>query len=104
MPPGYAPAEAFVAMQLGKNPFGELRKPDLDYQDKIGNLYWGTPDMVVEKIKEFHRRVGGVGHMMLMGQAGPTPFAKTAAHLKLLAGEVYPRLKELSAPEARAAE
>jgi alkanesulfonate monooxygenase SsuD/methylene tetrahydromethanopterin reductase-like flavin-dependent oxidoreductase (luciferase family) len=103
-PPGYLSPEAYVSMQTSAFLAGELRSPDIGVQEGVGNLYWGTPDRVVALIEEFHRRVGGIGHLMLMGQAGPTPYAKTAAHLKLLAEEVYPRLKELRAPAAAAAE
>jgi alkanesulfonate monooxygenase SsuD/methylene tetrahydromethanopterin reductase-like flavin-dependent oxidoreductase (luciferase family) len=96
--PGYVSVEAIAAMRKqGLAPAGfEAAKPDIDTQIEKGNLFCGSPDTVFKQIKKFHDHVGGVGHMMLMMQAGPMDTPDVVKSLTLFAKEVYPRLKELS--------
>ncbi len=104
-PPGYVSPKQAVAMRMaGSHDLGDLRKPDVDVQTALGNLYWGTPDKVAAQTAKFHEQVGGLGHLLLMGQAGGMSYASTASHLKLLAQEVSPHLEELGRAEAHAAE
>ena len=67
------------------------------------------PAAIVERLRHHDLRVaalfnthghidhiGGVGHLMLMMQAGPMDSPDVIKSLTLFAKEVYPRLKELS--------
>ncbi|MDA0241193.1 MAG: LLM class flavin-dependent oxidoreductase [Proteobacteria bacterium] len=103
-PPGYIPPEAYAAMTAPNANAEKMRAPDVDFQTDFGNLYWGTPDTVVAQINTFNERVGGVGNMLLTGHAGPMTHKDTERYLKMMAAEVYPRLKEIGAPERAAAE
>jgi alkanesulfonate monooxygenase SsuD/methylene tetrahydromethanopterin reductase-like flavin-dependent oxidoreductase (luciferase family) len=100
-PPGYMPAEAMVKLAGGERT-AAFRKIDLDFQIDFGNMFTGTPDTVAKQIRKFHDGVGGLGNMLMMGQAGHMTTEETAAHLKLFAKEVMPQLRELR--EIKAAE
>lgn len=94
-PPGYLPPEAFAAMARGKGPNPAFRSPDIDVQIELGNLFCGTPDTVAAGIKDLYARVGGVGHMMLMGHSGHMTHTETAAHLRRLGSDVLPQVASL---------
>ena len=102
-PPGYVPTEALMAMQSGQAGAIELRTPDVEIQKNAGNLFAGNPDTVVNQIKTFYDRVGGVGHLILMGHGGFMTGAEASKHLKLLGNEVLPQLQDLTPPEPAAA-
>ena len=68
-----------------------------------GVVFCGTPDQVYDQLKKFYDHVGGFGNLLSMGQAGHLSHADTCKSLKLLANEVYPRLKELSKSKSIAA-
>lgn len=103
IPPGYMPAETMI--KLSGERTAAFRKVDVDFQIGFGNMFAGSPDSVVKQIKAFHDAVGGVGHMLLMGQSGHMTTVEVAPSLKLLAKEVMPQLKDLSrAPQTKAAE
>jgi len=98
--PGYVSAEALAAMRkAGFSPAGfdyNSRPPSVDEQIEKGNMFCGSPDTVFKQIKKFHDHIGGLGHLMLMMQAGPMDSPDVIKSLTLFAKEVYPRLKELS--------
>jgi alkanesulfonate monooxygenase SsuD/methylene tetrahydromethanopterin reductase-like flavin-dependent oxidoreductase (luciferase family) len=98
--PGYVSAERLAAMRKhGLVPAGVESvggKMDLDAHIEKGNLFCGNPDTVARQIKMFHDHVGGIGHLMLMGQAGPMDSPDVVKSLTLFAKEVYPRVRELS--------
>ncbi len=102
-PPGYMPPEVMVNLGGGERT-AAFRRLDLDYQINFGNMFCGSPDTVVKQIKAFHDGVGGIGNMLLMGQAGHMETPEVASHLKRLAKDVVPQLKSLGASAARAAE
>lgn len=75
--------------------------PDLDDLIERGIIFCGNPDTVYRQIKHFYDYVGGFGHILSMGQAGFLGHKETIKGIRLLAREVYPRLKEeLRLPEA----
>jgi alkanesulfonate monooxygenase SsuD/methylene tetrahydromethanopterin reductase-like flavin-dependent oxidoreductase (luciferase family) len=98
--PGYVSAERLMQMRSqGLSPVGlesSASGTALDTHIGKGNMFCGTPDTVYKQIKKFHDHVGGIGHMMLMMQAGPMDTPEVQKSLTLFAKEVYPRLKELS--------
>ena len=60
--------------------------------------YWnnltGNPDTMIKKIRYLHERCG-IGHLLMMNQAGFMPADKVRKSMKLFAEEVYPAIKEL---------
>jgi hypothetical protein len=74
-------------------------------QDLIdgGILFCGTPDQVYEQIVDFCEYCGGMGNLLMMGQAGAMSHEDTVENLTLFAREVMPRLKAYKQPTAEAA-
>ena len=74
-------------------------------QDLIdaGIMFCGTPDQVYEQIVEFCEYCGGMGNLLMMGQAGYLNHADTVDNLTLFAKEVMPRLKAWKQPVAEVA-
>ena len=110
-PPGYAPVPANVqVLKAGPQKFvakvqtadGRIIDPTRgtvqDFMD-AGTVFAGTPDQVFEQIVDFNRAVGGLGHLIIMGQGGELNHADTCDNLRLFAQEVMPRLDELEMPE-----
>ena len=96
-PPGYASIEANV-MALKGGQIGVRREgwlPDLDEEMAKGIVFCGTPDQVYDQLKKFYDHVGGFGHLLSMGQAGHLSHEGTCKSLRLMATELYPRLKGL---------
>jgi alkanesulfonate monooxygenase SsuD/methylene tetrahydromethanopterin reductase-like flavin-dependent oxidoreductase (luciferase family) len=104
MPPGLAPPEV-VGREL-QNPStrsitlrdgskASMRHGSVDEFINAGLAFGGTPDTVYEQIKEFYDHVGGLGHLLMMGQGGYLNHEDTVANLTLFSKEVLPRLKEL---------
>lgn len=104
MPPGLAPPHV-IGREL-QNP--STRTTTLRDGSKVpmltgsvdefvnaGVAFAGTPDMVYDQIKEFYDDVGGLGHLLMMGQGGHLNHEETVANLTLFSKEVLPRLKEL---------
>jgi alkanesulfonate monooxygenase SsuD/methylene tetrahydromethanopterin reductase-like flavin-dependent oxidoreductase (luciferase family) len=60
-----------------------------------GVTFAGTPDTVVKQINRFYDHVGGFGHILMMGHAGPLEYGPAARSLELYAKEVAPRLQQL---------
>jgi alkanesulfonate monooxygenase SsuD/methylene tetrahydromethanopterin reductase-like flavin-dependent oxidoreductase (luciferase family) len=60
-----------------------------------GQLFAGTPDTVVGQIKEFRRRVGGLGKLIMMTRQGFVTHAEALRSFHLAATEVLPQLQEL---------
>jgi alkanesulfonate monooxygenase SsuD/methylene tetrahydromethanopterin reductase-like flavin-dependent oxidoreductase (luciferase family) len=103
-PPGYTSNE--VSGQALKNR-GTLKVPlrdgtEVDMQSasvdefiNAGIAFAGNPDTVFEQIREFSEHVGGIGHLLMMGQGGHISHEDTVANLTLFSREVLPRLREL---------
>lgn len=110
-PPGYAPVPANVqALKAGPQKFvakvqtadGRTIDPTQgtvqEFMD-ARTVFAGTPDQVFEQIKEFNAEVGGLGHLIIMGQGGSLGYEDTCDNLRLFADEVMPRLGEIEMPE-----
>jgi alkanesulfonate monooxygenase SsuD/methylene tetrahydromethanopterin reductase-like flavin-dependent oxidoreductase (luciferase family) len=99
-PPGYAGIAAETAMLRGARSrtegaqanFG--RNMNVETAMERGILFCGTPDQVYDQVKSFYRRVGGFGHLLIMGQAGFLDHDETVRGIRMFAREVYPRLQE----------
>lgn len=111
-PPGYNSINANVGM-LKAGPAGKAFVKDrkgnaVDHRTatveqfmETDTVFAGTPDDVYEQIKSFHDRIGGFGHLLFFGQGGHIDHKDTMDNIRLFAREVMPRLKDLSADEAR---
>ena len=60
-----------------------------------GQMFAGNPDTVVNQIKEFRRRVGGVGRIILMTRQGLVTHAEAMRSFDRTAREVLPQLRDL---------
>jgi alkanesulfonate monooxygenase SsuD/methylene tetrahydromethanopterin reductase-like flavin-dependent oxidoreductase (luciferase family) len=94
--PGYLSAAAIVASRsdIGGR-MAPTTRPDVDIQIEVGNMFIGTPDMVFKRIKAFFDHVGGLGNLLLMGQAGAMSHAEVRKSMTLFAREVLPRVAAL---------
>jgi alkanesulfonate monooxygenase SsuD/methylene tetrahydromethanopterin reductase-like flavin-dependent oxidoreductase (luciferase family) len=61
-------------------------------------MFCGTPDQVYQQITDFSDAVGGIGSLLMMGQAGQMGHEDTVGNLTLFAKEVMPRLKDYKPP------
>ena len=107
-PPGYASVEAnahgLMAKSGGVDPHagGVLMdgtpipaNPALEMLPEAGKMFWGTPDEVVSQLTKFNDFVGGLGNFLCMTQGGFMEHAETADSIRLIANEVYPRIRNL---------
>ena len=105
-PPGYFTLEAAMKSARSSNPRAfrslltpsgrpvELSTASIDDFIECGIAFCGTPDQVYEQICGFIDNVGGLGHLLLMGQGGYLNHADTVDSMTLFAREVLPRLRE----------
>ena len=61
-----------------------------------GILFAGNPDTVYQQIMEFYDKVGGFGHLVMIGRSGFMTHAEAEKGIKLFAQEVLPRLREIA--------
>jgi len=60
-----------------------------------GILFAGNPDSVYRQIMEFYDKVGGFGHLAMIGRSGFMTHPESAKGIRLFAKEVLPRLREI---------
>ena len=61
----------------------------------MGILFAGNPDSVYRQITEFYDKVGGFGHLSMIGRSGFMTHAESEKGIRLFAREVLPRLQEV---------
>ncbi len=95
-PPGYVPIQANVQMlRGGEHPLSAFAKTaSVESAIEGGLMFAGTPDQVHRQIKTLYDRVGGFGHLLIMGQAGFLDHEETVLGIRTFARDVYPRLKD----------
>jgi alkanesulfonate monooxygenase SsuD/methylene tetrahydromethanopterin reductase-like flavin-dependent oxidoreductase (luciferase family) len=92
--PGQLPPEMVPGAWRG----GASKRPNnLNVENLVsqGLMFAGNPDTVVKQIKEFRRRVGGVGRIIMMTRQGLVTHAEAMKSFNLAAKEVLPRLQGL---------
>jgi alkanesulfonate monooxygenase SsuD/methylene tetrahydromethanopterin reductase-like flavin-dependent oxidoreductase (luciferase family) len=62
-----------------------------------GILFAGSPDTVYKQIMEFYDKVGGFGHLSMIGRSGFMTHAESEKGIRLFSSEVLPRLREIKA-------
>jgi alkanesulfonate monooxygenase SsuD/methylene tetrahydromethanopterin reductase-like flavin-dependent oxidoreductase (luciferase family) len=61
-----------------------------------GLLFAGDPDTVHQQIMAFYDKVGGFGHLVMIGRSGFMTHAEAEQGIKRFAREVLPRLQEVA--------
>jgi alkanesulfonate monooxygenase SsuD/methylene tetrahydromethanopterin reductase-like flavin-dependent oxidoreductase (luciferase family) len=61
-----------------------------------GLLFAGSPDTVYQQIMDFYDKVGGFGHLVMIGRSGFMTHAEAEKSIRLFGQEVLPRLKEIA--------
>jgi hypothetical protein len=61
-----------------------------------GILFAGSPDTFYQQIVNFYDKVGGFGHLVMIGRSGFMTHAEAEKGIKLFAKEVLPRLREIA--------
>jgi alkanesulfonate monooxygenase SsuD/methylene tetrahydromethanopterin reductase-like flavin-dependent oxidoreductase (luciferase family) len=111
-PPGYLPPEDNARLLRGETPPRTFTKDgrvinmqtsSLDDLIDGGVMFCGTPDQVYRQLVDFCGYCGGMGNLLMMGQAGLLGHEQTVDNLTLFAREVYPQLKVWKQPDAEAA-
>jgi alkanesulfonate monooxygenase SsuD/methylene tetrahydromethanopterin reductase-like flavin-dependent oxidoreductase (luciferase family) len=94
-PPGYLPAAVNAQILAGQRRApGFPKLPSVANAIEQGIMFAGTPDQVYGQIARFYAHVGGFGHLLMLGQSGFLDHDDTVRGIRLLAREVYPRLKQ----------
>jgi alkanesulfonate monooxygenase SsuD/methylene tetrahydromethanopterin reductase-like flavin-dependent oxidoreductase (luciferase family) len=91
--PGLAGAEKGV-VPAGVNA-ARLISIDAEQAMAQGILFAGNPDSVYRQIMAFYDKVGGFGHLSLVGRSGFMTHAESEKGIRLFAKEVLPRLREI---------
>jgi alkanesulfonate monooxygenase SsuD/methylene tetrahydromethanopterin reductase-like flavin-dependent oxidoreductase (luciferase family) len=107
-PPGFLSADDNAKLlKAGKPPARTFTKDGRAVDMRTGSvqdlidaaiMFAGTPDQVYKQLVDFCEWVGGMGNLLMMGQAGFLSHADTVDSLTLFAKEVLPRLKEYKQP------
>jgi hypothetical protein len=92
-PPPLAGAEKGVA-PAGVNA-ARLISIDTAQAMAQGILFAGGPESVYRQIMQFYDKVGGFGHLSMIGRSGFMTHAESEKGIRLFANEVLPRLKEV---------
>ncbi|HUH84756.1 MAG TPA: LLM class flavin-dependent oxidoreductase [Stellaceae bacterium] len=83
---GVAPASVNAARLISINPEQAMAQ---------GILFAGNPDSVYRQVMEFYDKVGGFGHLSLVGRSGFMTHAESEKGIRLFTKEVLPRLREI---------
>ncbi|HET8996270.1 MAG TPA: LLM class flavin-dependent oxidoreductase [Acetobacteraceae bacterium] len=102
--PRPAPAEPnLVNAEKGVTPASQnarkLMSITTDEAMQQGILFAGNPDSVYRQIMEFYDKVGGFGHLAMIGRSGFMTHAESEKGIRLFAKEVLPRLKAVAPVE-----
>ena len=93
-PPGYISPRVHAQTILGG-----ARKGYADSFETLqekGIVMVGSPDTMIRRIRTLYERCG-IGHLLMMNQAGAMPGHQVRRSLELFAREVYPAIRELGA-------
>lgn len=98
-PAGFVPPEATLAMARSGPPTsgpGAAKGKNAEWLVEQGMAFAGSPDDVYEQLRKFYIGVGGFGHLLMMGHAGPLAHSGVMDTITRFAKEVQPRLADLS--------
>ena len=60
-----------------------------------GRIYAGYPDTVYKQIMNFYDKVGGLGHLVMVGKTGFITHAGAVKNITLFSKAVLPRPREI---------
>jgi len=72
----------------------DLANASVDELIDAGVMFAGSPDTVFKQLCRYHDDLGGIGHLVVMGQAGELSAEDTVDSMSLFAREVLPRFSE----------
>jgi alkanesulfonate monooxygenase SsuD/methylene tetrahydromethanopterin reductase-like flavin-dependent oxidoreductase (luciferase family) len=74
-----------------------LNRPGVTAEQAMagGRMYAGNPDTVYKQIMEFYEKVGGFGHLIMVGKTGFITHDEAVKNITLFSKEVLPRLREI---------
>ena len=102
-PPGYASLEANVQAvrtgRVGPRPASN----DLDELIDKGIVFAGTANQVVNQIERFYEKVGGFGHLLMLGQIGKLSHEAALEGIETFGAQVHPRIQGLGEASSAAA-
>jgi alkanesulfonate monooxygenase SsuD/methylene tetrahydromethanopterin reductase-like flavin-dependent oxidoreductase (luciferase family) len=99
-PPGYTPYFVRAAALHGERSAYDFKSLTLEDLIDEGIVFAGSPATVRGQIEKFYDRVGGFGHLLLMGQAGFLEHDETVKGIRTFAEHVKPALTGLGAAQA----
>ncbi len=82
-------------MQAARAPRAPIRNLTAEQAIAQGLMFAGNPDTVFKQVMDFHEKVGGFEHLILMGRSGFMTHDEAEKGIKLFAKEVLPRLREV---------
>ncbi|QII00319.1 LLM class flavin-dependent oxidoreductase [Rhodococcoides fascians A21d2] len=92
-PPGYTPYFARAAGMRGQRSAFDFKSLTLEDLIEEGIVFAGSPTTVRGQIEKFYEKVGGFGHLLLMGQAGFLEHDETVKGIRTFAEQVKPELE-----------
>ncbi|TDD27906.1 LLM class flavin-dependent oxidoreductase [Kribbella turkmenica] len=105
-PPGYMPYSVRAAALRGPQPSGpgapavsplpDLTSMSVDDLIDQGILFAGSAKTVAGQIERFYNEVGGLGHLLLMGQAGHLGHEETVRGIERFAADVVPAVDRVT--------
>lgn len=99
-PPGYTPYFARAAGLRGERSAYDFKSLSLEDLIEEGIVFAGSPSTVRGQIEKFYEKVGGFGHLLLMGQAGFLEHDETVKGIRTFAEQVKPALDGLYSPQS----
>ena len=89
-----APRPGSTTLSANQNA-ARLQSISVEGAQAQGILFAGNPDTVYRQIMEFYDKVGGFGHLALIGRSGYLTHAESEKGIRLFSNEVLPRLREV---------
>jgi alkanesulfonate monooxygenase SsuD/methylene tetrahydromethanopterin reductase-like flavin-dependent oxidoreductase (luciferase family) len=101
-PPGYTPYFVRAKGLRGERSAYDFKSLTLEDLIDEGIVFAGSPATVRGQIEKFYERVGGFGHLLLMGQAGFLEHDETVTGIRTFAEKVKPALTGLGTTQPAA--
>lgn len=101
-PPGYTPYFVRAAGLRGERSAHDFKSLSLEELIDDGIVFAGSPATVRGQIEKFYERVGGFGHLLLMGQAGFLEHDETVKGIRTFTEHVKPALDRLESTQPAA--
>ena len=98
-PPGYLPPRVQAQSILGAA--GKGYADSYETLQEKGIVMVGSPVTMIRRIRTLYERCG-IGHLLMMNQAGSMPDPQVRRSLELFTREVYPAIRELGESAAQA--